>query len=165
MGSGYDSIRKAVCTVSGLGYSPVAPGTVGSLPAVVIFVVIAGAAPPQFQTLLIAACFAATAALNVVLGSWAERYWQRKDPKEFVLDEVAGFFLTVLLFRGPDILLTAVWSFVATRLFDIIKTPPARTLEKLPAGWGILLDDLVASLYAAASLHLALRYFPYAFGF
>jgi len=161
---GYDSIRAAVCTAFWFGYSPVAPGTVGTLPAVAAFLAIAFAAPAEYQTLLIGACFAGTSLLAVILGSWAEGNWQRKDPREFVLDEVASFFLTVLLFRVPDILLTAVWAFLATRLFDIIKPPPARTLEKLPGGWGILLDDLVASLYAAAALHIAFRCFPSVFG-
>jgi len=136
------------------------PGTMGSLPAVAIFVLIATVVTPEHQSVAIAACFAASCVLSVALGRWAERHWQTKDPRPFVLDEVASFFLTVLLFRVPDLLLTVCWAFVATRFFDIVKPPPANRLESLPGGWGILLDDLVASIYAAAVLHLASSYFP-----
>ncbi len=102
--------------------------------------------------------------LSVYLGAWAEKFWGGKDPRHFVLDEVAGFFLTVLLFRVPDLGLTVLWGFVATRAFDVIKPPPASSLEVLPAGWGILIDDLIASLYAAAFLHVASRLLPSLFG-
>ena len=88
-----------------------------------------------------------------------------KDPRRFVLDEVAGFLVTVLLFRTPDPILTAIWAFLFSRIMDIVKPPPARLLERLPAGWGILLDDVVASLYAAALLHILARILPaYWFG-
>jgi len=50
-------------------------------------------------------------------------------------------------------LLTTFWAFPVTRIIDILKVPPARRLEKLPAGWGVLADDLLGSLYAAAVLH------------
>ncbi len=116
---------------------------------------------PELQTLIIAKVLALACLLCVLLGPWAEKYWGREDPSRFVLDEVAGFFLTLLLFwpfvasKGPDVFLTTLLAFVATRIFDIVKPFPARHLEALPGGWGILLDDLAASLYAGASLHAA----------
>jgi phosphatidylglycerophosphatase A len=101
-----------------------------------------------------------TCAAAVPLGYWAERYWKTHDPKYFVLDEAAGFFLTALLIREGDVYWTALCAFLATRFFDVVKPFPARRLERLPGGWGILLDDLAASLYAAASLHAAAWLFP-----
>jgi len=127
---------------------------VGTIPAVAGFVVIMLAAPRQWHTPLIAAALAVSCVLSIALGDWAQRYWGRKDPRTFVLDEIAGFFVTVLLFRADSLLMTCVLAFVATRFCDVVKPPPARQLESLPAGWGILLDDLAASLYAAASLHI-----------
>ena len=158
-----DRLRLALATAFGFGC--VWPyGTVGTLPAVAVFAAIMTAAPPHSRTLLIAAALVVTCALAVPLGNWAEQHWKKHDPCNFVLDEVAGFFLTVLLFRVESLVLTVVWAFVGTRAFDIIKPPPARQLERLPGGWGILMDDLVSSLYAAAFLHLAAFVAPTLFG-
>ncbi len=159
-----DHARLALATGFWFGYSPIIPGTVGSLPAVAIFVAIMTAAPPEVHTVFIAGALAVACILSVPLGNWAERYWNKHDPRSFVLDEIAGFFLTVLLFRVESLVCTVVWAFVATRAFDIIKPPPARAVEQWPGGWGILMDDLVASLYAAASLHLAAFVVPTLFG-
>jgi phosphatidylglycerophosphatase A len=91
----------------------------------------------------------------VALGEWAETYYLTKDSSIFVTDEVAGFLMTVLLFHLADQpVLTTLWAFPVTRVIDILKVPPARRLEKLPAGWGVLLDDLMGSIYAAGLLHL-----------
>jgi phosphatidylglycerophosphatase A len=164
MNNWQNRICEALCTSLWLGYSPVAPGTVGSLPAVLIFVLIDLLAPLQFQTPLIAAVLVATCIISVALGKWAERRWNKKDPRHFVLDEHAGFLLTVLLFRVPSLAYTVVWTFVATRVFDIVKPWPASKMEVLPHGWGILMDDLVASLYAAAFLQVLAWLFPVLFG-
>jgi phosphatidylglycerophosphatase A len=159
-----DELFINICSSFRLGYSPVAPGTVGSLPAVVLCCVIAIFASPQLQPILLAAALIVSSVLCVALGPWAEGYWKKKDPRHFVLDECAGYFLTVLLFRGPDLALTVAWTFVMTRIFDILKPPPSRRMESLPSGWGILLDDLAASLYAAAALHVLAFLFPVLFG-
>ncbi|MGB6067544.1 MAG: phosphatidylglycerophosphatase A [Desulfomonilaceae bacterium] len=164
MATWQDRIREALCTSLWLGYSPVAPGTVASLAAVVVFVLIELFAPRQLETPLIAAALVVTCIIAVPLGKWAERYWAKKDPRYFVLDELAGFFVTVLLFRVPSLALTVIWTFVVTRVFDIIKPWPASKMEQLPHGWGILADDLIASLYAAGFLHLVALCFPSLFG-
>jgi phosphatidylglycerophosphatase A len=137
---------------------------VGSLPAVGVYLLIATLGAVESHAILLGAALMVSCLLTVALGPWAEAYWNRKDPRHFVLDEYAGYFLTILLFRTPNIWLTAVWTFVVTRVFDILKPPPARRLESLPWGWGILLDDLVASLYAAAFLHALAFLFPILFG-
>ena len=153
-----------VVTSFGAGYAPVASGTFGTYPAVVIYLAIALAAPPALHAWLIAGALLIACAASIALAPWAERRWNSKDPGQFVIDEVAGFLLTVLLFRTGNILLTTIWAFLATRAFDILKPPPCRRLERLPGGWGILLDDLMASVYAAGFLHLAARFFPAWFG-
>ena len=77
-----------------------------------------------------------------------------KDCQVFVTDEVAGFLFTVLLFHDPARpIVTTLWAFPVTRIIDILKIPPARRLEHLPRGWGVLADDLLGSIYAAALLH------------
>lgn len=160
-----DGLRAALATAFGLGYSPVASGTVGTLFAVALFIVIALASETRaIEKVLVALALTVTCCVAVPIGDWAERYWQRKDPPQFVLDEVAGFLLTVLLFRGDNLLLTTLWAFFVTRFFDIVKPPPARSMERIPGGWGILLDDLVASVYAAAFLYLVFWIAPWAMG-
>jgi phosphatidylglycerophosphatase A len=155
-----DRLRAALCTGLWFGYSPFISGTVGTVPAVIIYVVIVKMAPSDYHTGLILLALLVSSALCVALGSWSERFWGRKDPGQVVLDEIAGFFLTVLLFRPSTLPSAVVWSFVATRFFDVVKPPPAYQLQSLPAGWGILVDDLVASLYAVAALHLMYWIFP-----
>jgi phosphatidylglycerophosphatase A len=157
-------LRAALCTGLWFGYSPVIPGTVGTLPAVGVFVIISLVFSPFAQLLLTAFFFALSCILSIALGAWAEQYWKTKDPRQFVLDEIASFFLTVMLFSVPSLVHTVFWAFVMTRLFDIIKPPPARTMESLPGGWGILMDDLVASVYAALVLHAAKHFLPSLFG-
>ena len=157
-------VKAGLCSALWFGYSPFASGTVGTIPAVALFVLIQKLFSGAWQTMVIMLALIVTSLTCVVLGPWAESYWGKKDPSKFVLDEVAGFLLTVMLFRTPDLILTIVWAFLATRFFDIIKPPPAFQAQSAPEGWGILLDDLISSLYAALSLHLANWMFPWAFG-
>lgn len=99
-------------------------------------------------------------ALNLWLGPWAIVKFGDKDPGQFVLDEAAGICLTMLLLPArtswaEGINLAA--AFLAFRVFDITKPPPARQLEHLPGAWGILLDDLAAAVYANIVCQILLR--------
>ncbi len=154
------NVRKLIVTFGGSGLSPVAPGTTGSLAAVVVLYAIALRNPPfwAWQAILIVGLLAASA-LMVALGRWIEVYFGRKDPQPVVLDEVAGICLTALLLplRGTHGIVTLLAVLAAFRLFDVTKPPPARQLERLPAGWGILCDDLAAAVYANFVCQLGLR--------
>src|SRR4029450_14140208 len=91
-----------------------------------------------WQTLIIGVNLLFWSWLTVAPGRWAADYYQRKDSQAFVTDEVAGFLLTVLLWHLPgQPVLTTLWAFPVTRLIDIVKVPPAKQLEKLPARWGL----------------------------
>jgi phosphatidylglycerophosphatase A len=99
--------------------------------------------------------------LNVGMAPWAIKEFGNKDPGKFVLDEAAGICLTILFLPmrtgwGAGIALAA--AFVAFRIFDITKPPPARQLEGLPMGWGILMDDLAAGVYANLVCQVVLRW-------
>ena len=152
--------RKWIVTFFGSGLSPVAPGTAGSVATAAIFYGINLFDPPRWawQTCLWVG-LAAASGLMVVLGPWAVAYFGREDPQPVVLDEVAGMCLTALLLplRGPHGIVTVLAALAAFRLFDVTKPPPARQLERLPAGWGILCDDLAAGVYANLVCQLALR--------
>ncbi len=131
------------------------PGTCGALvgPAIYIPLALAFAGDP-LQSALIGVALAIWCAITVALGGWAETYYNKKDSQAFVTDEVAGFLLTVLLFHDPaQPILTTLWAFPVTRIIDILKIPPARRLEHLPRGWGVLADDLLGSIYAALLLN------------
>jgi len=89
----------------------------------------------------------------------------KKDPGEVVADEVAGqavTFLTIPLVIGQGLTTSQIWTIAAAgfllfRIFDVIKPPPIRKLEKFPQGWGILADDLLAGAYAAIALHICIK--------
>jgi phosphatidylglycerophosphatase A len=149
-------VRPIVATCFGLGHSPIMPGTCGALVGPAIYIPLALTVPNEpLQTVLIAATLLLWCAITVALGGWAETYYQKKDSQKFVTDEVAGFLLTVLLFHDPARpVLTTLWAFPVTRIIDILKVPPARQLEKLSRGWGVLADDLLGSVYAAGALYL-----------
>jgi phosphatidylglycerophosphatase A len=148
--------RPLLASALGLGHVPGMPGTAGALLGPALYLPLAWAVPAEpWQTGLVGLVFLFWCGATVALGGWAERYYGRKDCPHFVTDEVAGFLGTVLLFRLPgQPLLTVLLAFPVTRVIDILKVPPARQLERLPRGWGVLADDLLASVYAAGVLHL-----------
>lgn len=146
-------LRLGLATCGFLGLAPVAPGTFGTLGGVLIAWLLAGTSAFGLWALLAAA---GVYLLGRSLGEWAERHSGRKDPGWFVLDEVAGYLVTVAWFEGPSplALLTA---FCAFRFFDITKPPPVRRVERIGGGDGIMLDDIVAGLYGFLLVMLPLR--------
>ncbi|MGQ0612577.1 MAG: phosphatidylglycerophosphatase A family protein [Planctomycetaceae bacterium] len=145
---------RALWTLGGLGGIPFAPGTCGTLGALALVLLAVAFAPAAALPYAIAGAALLAAAGCVLLGPAAERALARHDPSEFVLDEAAGFWLALVAlplqeYRGAVL----AGTFLAFRLFDILKPWPLGRLQRLPGGWGILLDDLGAGLYA----HLAVR--------
>ncbi len=138
----------AVATFFGAGYGKPGPGTWGSVAAVLLWAAFAWFAHPAPQTLLLA--LIAGIALTLVLGipgsTIAARESGRKDPQFVVIDEVIGQWIALLF--CPFDWLHALIALVLFRLFDITKPFPARQLENLPGGWGIVFDDVAAGLYA-----------------
>lgn len=149
-------LRLAVVSFGFLGCSPFAPGTAGTLGGVLLAFLLRNT--PAYPLWTLAIC-ALIYLVGRSLGRWAEIYAGRKDPGIFVLDEVIGYLITVAWSRGPSLLALAV-GFFAFRFFDVFKPPPARTLEHIPGGDGILLDDVVAGIYAFAVMALARLLIP-----
>jgi phosphatidylglycerophosphatase A len=147
----------AIATFFGAGLIKPAPGTWGSLAAMLLWAGLAFGLRPAPHGLLFAllAGIALSIALGIPAATIAARESGRHDPGFVVIDEVAGQWIALLGSR-PD-WRHALIAFVLFRLFDITKPPPARQLERLPAGWGIVFDDVAAGLYAwgvASLLHL-----------
>ncbi len=135
-------VAVAIATVGGVGWAPVAPGTVASaLTAVVLGLV------PLSRTGVIIGFVAVT-----LIGTWAAEHAERalgdKDPGAIVIDEVAGMTLSVLLL--PLTVPVLAVAFVLFRVFDVLKPSPARQAQALPGGLGVMVDDLIAGLYALA---------------
>jgi len=154
-----DRASEWVVTFLGLGKLPLARGTWGTLGAVAVHALVArqiGTADHPWVLPVLAGTFALA---NLAYGPWAEAYYGRKDPHPFVLDEVAGYFLVVSFFPAWPQLHVGLLGFFFFRVFDVVKPFPARRAEKLPGGAGILLDDLIAGLYAALFVWLAVLAF------
>lgn len=154
-------------TTFGLGHMRPASGTWGSLPppAVAWGLVLLGAGPAAnpilYNAVLVAICLLFSWAC-VSYGHLAEGRFQKKDPGQVVADETAGQCLPLLALPAMAdeplrAMLATGFAFIAFRVFDIIKLPPANQLQRLPAGWGILVDDLVAGIQAMIVVQLVLR--------
>jgi phosphatidylglycerophosphatase A len=139
-----------VATALGAGYSPVAPGTAGSLVGLALFWPLHALGLPV-QLAAVALLFFLGVKCSTVLAASLGR----KDPGMVVVDEVVGMWTTLLLL--PFTPVVAALAFVAFRVMDVFKPYPARQLEALPAGWGIMSDDLMAGVYANLLLRVLLR--------
>ena len=138
----------AIATFFGAGRLRPGPGTWGSVAAVLLWAVAARfvhLAPHALLAALLAG-IALTLIFGIPAATIAERESGIKDPGFVVIDEVAGQWIA-LLFCPPD-WAHALIALVLFRLFDITKPFPIRSLERLPAGWGIVFDDVAAGLYA-----------------
>jgi len=156
-------MRRFLVTGLGTGYLPVAPGTWASAAAVAVFLAAAclwRGSGVAIDVVMLAVLVCSSVGC-LALGGFAESAFGRKDPRQCTIDEWAGqaaalVFLPVGAW-GWRLGVVAASSFVAFRLLDIIKPPPARRLQRLPRGWGILLDDLVAGLYANVICQVVFR--------
>ena len=140
-----------IATSGPAGYAPIAPGTAGSAVGVVLYLATRHW-PFQFQTLLVIL----VSAVGIWAATVAAQHFSRPDPSHVVIDEVAGQLLTYLGLglNWPGV----IAGFLLFRALDIIKPWPARKLEDLHGGVGIMADDLMAAVYA----NLILRGVAYA---
>ena len=141
----------------GSGLAPVAPGTFGTVGAVVCFLPFAPLAAGR--PLLYALTVAGLTMIAVWCAEAGEAHYRRHDVGNIVIDEFVGFFAT--MFLVPANLRTIALAFVLFRIFDIAKIPPARQIDKRwPGGWGVVMDDLVSGIYANVLMQIAMRLAP-----
>ncbi len=131
----------------GAGYSPFAPGTVGTVFAIPVALVLSLLPSPLRELTLVTLCF-----LSFWIADKAQSYWGRRDDPRIVIDEIVGFLLTMLWL--PTTVGWIVAAFFLFRFFDILKPPPIRRLEKIRGGFGVVLDDVLAGIYGNIVLHL-----------
>lgn len=145
-------------TSCGLGFLRPAPGTWGSLPPVVICgIYLALRLPISFLNFVLIVLGAIASAACLEYGTWAEKRFGRKDASQVVADETAGQSVALLFLPWREMetaydwqwnIAIAVMAFVFFRIADIIKPPPAYKAQRLPGGQGILIDDIIAGVYA-----------------
>ena len=140
-----------IATALGIGYVPVASGTFGSAAGLALWAVLPAATIVQATAIV----------LLFLVGSWsgtvAEQHFGRRDPGEVVVDEVMGMLIT--LFLNPVGWVGAIVGFLLFRFTDVVKPFPARRLEHLPGGIGVMADDAMAAIYANLALRLAIAVF------
>ena len=141
---------KLIATLYYVGYFPYAPGTLGTLAAVPLYYIVSGL--PYYLYLSFTILFIL---LSVWAAGIAEWIYQEKDPGYIVADEVAGYLVTMALV--PFTLTNIVIGFFLFRFFDIVKPPPSRQSERLKGGLGVVMDDVVAGVYANILLQIIAR--------
>ncbi len=135
-----------IATVAGLGFSPVAPGTVGTIGGVFFYFLLSKSSPRIYFIVLLAI---------ILVGIWAAqcvgKETHQKDSPKIVIDEVAGLCVTLFLTSGS--VSSVIVGFFLFRLFDIWKPFPIRWSEEFfPGGVGVMIDDLIAGGYARLGL-------------
>lgn len=133
-----------VATGAGSGFAPIASGTVGAGVGVILYAALAlglGAGP-----VALLGCTIGIALVGLWAAERAEQIFETKDDGRITIDEIAGQFVSLLwLPLRPEVWLAG---FLLFRLFDIWKPPPVRAAERMAGGAGVMIDDLLAGLYA-----------------
>ena len=130
-----------------IGYSPYAPGTIGSLAGLGLYLILS-----QHSLRLYCLILGLLFITGILIGKKAEEAFGKKDCRKFVLDEVCGMLIALAMV--PFGLFYIITGFILFRLFDILKPFPAKLAEKLPHGWGVMLDDVVAGIYTNLALQI-----------
>jgi phosphatidylglycerophosphatase A len=140
-------VARAIATAGGAGYSPLAPGTCGTLVAVPLAWVCRG-----FDTWAFLGVVVLVTLIGIAAAHRADQVWGTHDSGRIVIDEVAGYLLTVAFVDRGDPWTLGV-GFVVFRALDILKPPPMRWLdERVPGGAGVVLDDVAAGALGAGAM-------------
>ena len=166
---GISIVHKIIATAGYVGFVPWASGTFGSLVGLGIAFLPGVAAPVPLIVLSLFFLFLGVRSSSIVAdtvghqltrtAAIAKKTFQPDehavpDPSIVVIDEVVGMWIALLFVPLNPV--SGAIAFFSFRFFDIVKPPPARQVERIPKGWGIMLDDVVAGIYANLSTHAAL---------
>ena len=142
---------KLIATGFYSGYSPIAPGTAGSLVGVAIYLIPGFENPSSILIITIATFF-----IGVLVSKQMEKQLGG-DPAPVVIDEIVGMWISLMLL--PKTLSVILITFFFFRAYDIFKPQPARYVEIYKNGWGIMLDDVVAGIYTNISVQTLILIF------
>jgi phosphatidylglycerophosphatase A len=148
-------LHKAIATVLGLGYAPKGPGTFGTLGGVIFLGILLHfnipLTLPVLLGLIIATFVLGVISTNQLIPQWGE------DPQRVVMDEFNGYLITMILV--PLSWTTILLGFVLFRFFDILKPLGIRAIDtKVKGGLGVMLDDVLAGIYALICMHVYLYF-------
>jgi phosphatidylglycerophosphatase A len=146
-------LSRVIGSAFGLGYAPFAPGTVASAAAALLYFYLPAMREPVLLVSLIT--------LSVALGVWSGGMMEDdygEDPSQAVIDEVAGQWIALLFIPASP--LAVLLAFILFRLFDILKPGPVDWAQRLPGGWGIMSDDVLAGVFANLSLRAVMLALP-----
>ncbi len=146
----------AVATFFGIGRLHPGPGTWGSAATVLLWTVTAYALPANLRAPTAIGLAILVTLVGIPAATRVARAHGKKDPQFVVIDEVAGQLIALI--AVPLSWKSFLAAFILFRVFDIIKPPPVRQLERLPDGFGIVLDDVAAGIYALAGMQLLLHF-------
>ena len=145
---------STIATVAGLGKLRPGPGTWGSALAVLTWFLISQVISPELQCGALILLSLAVIAIGIPAATKVASAYGNKDPQNVIIDEVAGQWITLI--AVPVAWKSLLVGFILFRGFDIFKPPPIRRIETLPGGFGIVLDDVAAGIYASIMMHLLL---------
>jgi phosphatidylglycerophosphatase A len=147
-----ERLIKLTASGFGSGFIPYAPGTSGTLVGIPIFFVLSSLPWPVYLLVI-----SAITGVAIYLAQAAEKIFAEKDPPCIVIDEIAGFLWTMSFV--PPTLIYIFFGFAFFRFFDILKPFPVRSLQdKLPGGYGVVGDDVMAGIYANLVLHIFIKF-------
>ena len=149
--------HKLIATSFGAGFSPVAPGTMGALVAVLVWYILSLCMDYSTLQWTLVGLIAVFTVLGVWSATVSERYWG-EDPSKVVMDETVGEWIALLAVPAGGHWAYIVAAFVLFRFFDILKPLGVRSMEKLKGGYGIMADDILSGIYAAVVM-LLVNYF------
>lgn len=140
-------ILKNIATLGPIGYAPIAPGTFGSLFAMIFYYLLKPPFPVQLFLII------SVTVIGMIAAHTAEKVLNEKDSGHIVIDEFAGFAVSIFMLPGTLLFLAA--AFLLFRFFDILKPPPVRWIERTcPGGTGVVADDLMAGVYTNLLLQI-----------
>lgn len=151
-----NSLATAIATFFGVGRLRPGPGSWGSAATVLLWWLLSRITPLNSQIWVAAVLALAVIVIGIPASTRVARVTQVKDPQFVVIDEVAGQLIALI--GAPVTWKSLLLGFILFRGFDILKPPPARQLEHLPEGFGIVLDDVAAGLYALICMQAALHF-------
>jgi len=142
---------KLVTSFFYLGHSPFMPGTMGSLGGLIVYFLV------RENELLYAFSILFLFTLGVLFAGEAEKIYKHKDARMIVIDEATGMLLS--LFFVPFSMFSVILGFFLFRVFDILKPPPCKRIERKTGALGIMFDDIIAALYTNLILQVIFRVF------
>jgi phosphatidylglycerophosphatase A len=135
------------------GYSPVAPGTAGSVVAIILFLIL-----PGFRGYTLLAAVVALFFIGVLASTETEKTMGH-DASIINVDEIVGMWISLLFLPSGLKWIWWIVTFVIFRGFDIVKPFPIYQSQKLPAGWGVMMDDVLAGMFTNLSIRLLIAMF------